>query len=189
MDHEWQIDVRKAHAIPPPPLVKPLKRIARLTRQRASDVYRHRGQVLRRKHASEYQLVWQRRVIRGSGENRITYLINRQHPLIREALSNPDVALHVKSVLELVENTLPIGGIVVDNAEHPEALARPETWESPRELQRRGLHLYEALVRDGIAPEEAYRLLVLSEPFDRAPQLLALVEERLAGYRGGHEDG
>src|SRR5439155_14505655 len=34
MDEEWQIDIRKAHATPPPSLVRPLKRIARLTRKR-----------------------------------------------------------------------------------------------------------------------------------------------------------
>jgi hypothetical protein len=82
-------------------------------------------------------------------------------------------------VLDLVENTLPIGAILIDNAEEPDALVRPDTWESPIELQRRGVRLFEAFIRDGLNAEDAYRQLVLTEPFDRAPQLLAMVEERM----------
>ncbi len=42
MDHEWNIDVRKAVASPPDRLKAELLRIARVTRQKASDVYRAR---------------------------------------------------------------------------------------------------------------------------------------------------
>ena len=45
MDHEWDIDVTKSKAKPPDALRAELRRIAGVTRQRASAVYRHRGKV------------------------------------------------------------------------------------------------------------------------------------------------
>jgi hypothetical protein len=178
MDEEWQVDVRKAHATPPPSLLGPLRRIARLTRQRASEVYRHRGQVLRRKHASAYQLVWRKRALRGKDANRTIYVINREHPLIREALEvGRESRQTLVAILELLENTLPVDAILVDNAEDPDSLARPDTWESAEALQKRGLDLFRAFIEDGLSPEEAYRQVTLVEPFDRAPRLLALIED------------
>ena len=43
LDLDWQIDVKKSRARPPAAIVDDLKRIARQTRIRAQEVYRHRG--------------------------------------------------------------------------------------------------------------------------------------------------
>lgn len=48
LDHEWQIDIRKAQAKPPFFLRDRLRSIANTTRQRAADVYRTRGQKIQK---------------------------------------------------------------------------------------------------------------------------------------------
>lgn len=174
MDHEWQLDVKKAHATPPPGLVGPLRRIARITRARATEIYRHRGQIIRRKHAQDYHFVWQE-VIR----NQKSYFkVNRSHPIVKNALRmSQETTKQIKTVLELLENTLPIESIWIRNAESPDCMTRSGDWETPAELQRHGLQLYKAFLRDGMSKEDAYKNLVLIEPFDRFPVLLARVEE------------
>ena len=45
-DEEWDIDVRKSRARPPLRFRDDLLRIARATRRRAVEVYRHRGKTI-----------------------------------------------------------------------------------------------------------------------------------------------
>lgn len=49
LDRDWALDVKKASVRPPGPLVGDLARIARATRARAQEVYRHRGALVRRR--------------------------------------------------------------------------------------------------------------------------------------------
>ena len=59
MDNEWEIDVKKSIARPPDYLRDDLKRIARLTKERAMEIYRHRGKVLLREQFTlEYTFLW-----------------------------------------------------------------------------------------------------------------------------------
>jgi hypothetical protein len=180
MDQEWQVDVRKAHAIPPSSLVGPLTRIAKITRGRASEVYRHRGQVVRRAHARNYEFVWEKVSRSTRGQNKFIYRINRSHPIIRQAIDgSPILRSLLKSLLELIENTLPIEGILIQNAEDPESISRSQGWESSSDLQQRGVRIFKAFREEGLGKDEAFRRLALIEPFDNSPKLLARVEELL----------
>jgi len=182
MDHDWQIDVRKAQAVPPAALTASLRRIARLTRNRAGDVYRGRGQVVRRKHARDYELVWEQRVKHG----RIAFKVNRGHPLIKEALASaPEVRRQVRIIIELVENTVPVDTIVIANTEDADSVVRLDEWGAPKELEERGVALYRAFLAEGMTGEEALTRLTLTEPFDRLPSVLAAVEAMLEGERHG----
>lgn len=84
MDHEWNIDVRKAVASPPDRLKAELLRIARVTRQKASDVYRARtGRAGgRRTPANNIYDVW---IKKQSGE-KIIYKLNLKNPVLKKLL-------------------------------------------------------------------------------------------------------
>jgi len=58
LDEDWAIDVRKARANPPKAIRGDLKRIAKLARQTAANIYRHRGKIVARKHSSPDMFVW-----------------------------------------------------------------------------------------------------------------------------------
>ena len=70
MDAAWQIDVRKATARPPGRLRADLKRIAEVTRRRATEVYRHRGKVDRAQR-SRRTIVFVWRAARATRQGRV----------------------------------------------------------------------------------------------------------------------
>ena len=70
-DDDWDIDVRKSRARPPLRFRDDLLRIARATRRRAVEVYRHRGKTVARSSRSAPTFVWLRRY---SGRADITTL-------------------------------------------------------------------------------------------------------------------
>ena len=81
LDADWDIDVKKSRARPPAPLRDDLKRIARLTRRQAEEVYRHRGKLDAKRNSAPHVFAWQS--LRKGG--RTHYLINREHPLVKRA--------------------------------------------------------------------------------------------------------
>ncbi|WP_017721085.1 hypothetical protein [Kamptonema formosum] len=69
MDSDWNIDVKKSRARPPSSLREDLKRIARLTRQKAADIYRHRGKAIARQSSENYVFPWIRKVKQGTDQH------------------------------------------------------------------------------------------------------------------------
>jgi hypothetical protein len=122
MDLEWEIDVKKSVARPPAVLRDDLKRIAKLTRERAADIYRHRGKVIARANSSNFVFVWEQKVRHG----KIFYSLNRQHPLIKEVLENSDEqALKIRALIRLIEETVPVTLIAINNSENPDRHIKP----------------------------------------------------------------
>jgi hypothetical protein len=81
-DDAWSIDIKKSTARPPGALRDDMRRIANVTRQRAAEVYRHRGKVIARSASADYAFVW-RRVLK---HGKLSYRVNRDHPIVRRTL-------------------------------------------------------------------------------------------------------
>ncbi len=162
IDHEWEIDLRKSKARPPPALRNELRRIARTTRDRAVTVYRHRGKTIARSAQSSPTFVWQRRV----RSQRVSYVVNREHPLIKKALQadtiNPST-LH--RLLRLIEEYIPIQQIWVDAAEGSETQSQPFEAAPTEELRTMIRMLYQAYLFHGLSHEEALERLSSTEAF------------------------
>lgn len=162
MDHEWEIDVRKSKARPPLALRDELRRIARITRDRAVTVYRHRGKTIARSAPSSPIFVWQRRV-RGQ---RVSYVINREHPLIKEALQTDVVdtcVLH--RLLRLIEEYIPVQQVWVDAAEGDETQSQPFESAASEEVIEMIRMLYRAYRLGGMSHTEALGRLSSTEAF------------------------
>ena len=54
LDVDWQIDIKKSRARPPDHIRQDLKRIIKLTRERAVNIYRHRGKITSRRNSHEH---------------------------------------------------------------------------------------------------------------------------------------
>ncbi len=159
MDDLWAIDVRKARAHPPTELRKDLRRIARLTRQKAVDIYRQRGKVVARNSAAAYVYAWDKRVKHG----KIFYRINRKHPLVKEALNcSQEEKDRIRALLVLLEETIPVPTIVIDNAEHPDSQPLPFEEPPTGELFKVLQELYKALIHQGLNHQEATQRLITS---------------------------
>ena len=162
LDYEWEIDVRKSKARPPAALRNELKRIAKITRDRAVTVYRHRGKTLARSAQSSPIFVWHRRV----RSQRVSYVVNRGHPLIKEALQSDAIEPSTfNHLLRIIEEYIPIQQIWVDAAEGSETQSQPFEASPSEEVRMMIRMLYQAYLFHGLSHEEALERLSLTEAF------------------------
>ena len=159
-DHEWDIDVRKSKALPPLRYRDGLRRIAQAVRKRAVGVYRHRGKSLGRTARRSPVFVWQRHV-RG---NKVSYVINRTHPLVKEALEAASIdSAKLQQILRLVEEYIPVQQVWVDMAEGDESLSQPFESAGDREIVQLIRALYTAFTNAGMSRSEALARLGSTE--------------------------
>lgn len=162
MDEHWEIDVKKSRAYPPVILRRELKRLAELTRQRAADVYRHRGKIIAREHAGNFSYTWHRKVNHG----KISYQINREHPYIKSLLERQDIGKDIISLLKLIEETVPIPTIMVDTAENPGKQAQPFEQAAEGDVKRLATEIYTVLKQQSTA-DKAIETIKSMEPFNQ----------------------
>lgn len=176
LDHEWEIDVRKSQARPPLRFHDTLRRIARAVRQRAVDVYRHRGRSIARSTGRSSTFVWTRRV----KEKKVSYVINRDHPLIADVLGAGTVeSRRVRQLLRLIEEYVPIQQIWVDLAEGDESESVPFESATDREIKSLIRALYSAFVRAGLSRSEALDRLGATEAIGERYELIQSAVEEL----------
>ena len=167
-DHAWRVDVRKAHVIPPDEFRADLKRMADATRRRAEDVYRTRGHVAKRKSAEPGIYMW----LECRTNGKIHYKINREHPVIRRALSADSVTKkEFATIIRMIEETMPGHLVVARFAENAENLSMP--FESnTREIEQMAMEVANVLLMSGLNHEEVLRRLRTMEPFQYYPELI-----------------
>ncbi len=177
LDSAWQIDVKKSTAKAPGALRDELRRIAKVTRKRATEVYRHRGKVIARSAARNDSFVWSRVVLRG----KITYRVNREHPLVRETLNSSNGSgAQVESLIRIIEETVPTPLILLDVSQMPDEEATPFEGASVGEVGDLLRRTYASLRADGLTPARALERLSGIEPFNHYPELIATLEEATA---------
>ena len=175
-DQEWDIDVRKSRARPPLALQDDLRRIARATRRRAVEVYRHRGKTIARSGRSSPVFVWQRHV----REKKVSYVVNRDHPLVRDALNSDSIEpRQLQRILRLIEEYVPVQQIWVDMAEGDESQSQP--FESAKDQEIVGLirALYTAFIKSGMTHDDALERLGTTEAIGERFELVEPTVENL----------
>ena len=175
MDREWQIDVRKATARIPRPLMADMRRIATHTREKASRAYRYRGRRLTPTVPGAAPVgVWDARTHRGL----VSYRVDRSHPIIQNALTAAGPArAELERLLRLVEETVPIASIVMDSRERPDSSAASFDGREVElaQILRAG---FDAFVVSGVSAADALQILGAREPFNEHPALLASLAEQ-----------
>jgi hypothetical protein len=169
LDELWGIDIKKSTARVPVQLRESLVKIGRATRERAVEVYRHRGSVVGRAHGEENAFVWQQKVSHG----KIFYRINRDHPLIHRILSedNTDRAT-LKASLRLIEEAVPVPLIILNKSQKPESESVPFEYAESGEVYELAIQLYQALIRTGVTRDAALERLHRMEPFNRLSEFI-----------------
>ncbi len=181
MDSDWNIDIKKSRARPPALLTADLKRIAGLTRKRATEIYRHRGKVIARQTAASYSYLWEQKVKHG----KTFYSLNREHPMLEAVLSQAEaLAPSLKALLSMIEETVPVPLIVVDNSEHPYAQAQPFEGANAGELLKVITQVLNTLLKNGWDFKEARNCLSSMEPFQNHQDLIAVVVEQYQNQEG-----
>ncbi|OBA65319.1 hypothetical protein A5633_04125 [Mycolicibacterium elephantis] len=174
LDHEWQVDVKKSTARPPGELIENLQRIARATRSKAEEVYRHRGKIIAHKNSKPFVFAWQQYKDR---DGQLRYKVNRKHPVIASLL---EAAGPNKNVLEralrFVEETVPTTLIGVSLADSLDI--QPAPFGRARiEIGPLAEFAYHGLIKDGANPEDALARISAAEPFSQYPEAIAALKE------------
>jgi hypothetical protein len=166
MDADWEIDVKKSRACPPPRLRGELKNIADAARAHASRVYRHRGKRII-SAAPKTVLLWEPHVNR---LGRMHYRLNQDHPVVADVLTSAGpAAKKVRLLLTLVEETVPVPSIAIDSSTDPLGQAAPFE-AAPTALTAALKAAFRALAASGMRPSEAKVRLLNTEPFNHYPE-------------------
>ena len=174
LDHQWQIDVKKSSARPPGALVEDLRRIARATRRQAEEVYRHRGKLVTRRTAKDFVFAWQQMKTRDG----YVYRVNREHPLVRQALESAGDRRAVERLLRFVEETVPTTQIGIGIADGLDQQPAPFLGKE-HELESLLRGLIEGTASLGGAPDVALEKFSVVEPFSSYPAVVQIVRESL----------
>ena len=179
MDHLWHLDVKKSNATPPPLVRERLVGLAKKVRQDARAVFAHRGRYGPRQKKEEYARPWKSR--RRGG--RVVYQIDRKHPLVESVFSEvgKESAATVEAMLRVVEETVPVQQIWLDEADRKGEVAGP--FHGVTAKQRRGVveTAYEAIRRNlCLTHEETVEVLRKCEEFadEEALAILATIGGR-----------
>jgi hypothetical protein len=169
LDHEWQLDIRKAVARPPTTVRQELKRIANATRRDAKRVYGARADREGAKQ-SEFQLqpVW----LEADRSGKRYYRLNRDHPLIEDALDPEEVGRgELKELLRLVEETVPVN-VITGRYAVSELLQDSPYQRSERELVALLNRTACRLRAQGMSDKDVRTCLLRMEPFNHHPAVV-----------------
>lgn len=172
LDHIWKIDIRKATAEPPPALRPHLRRIVGEVADRSRRVYTYRGS---RATDAERVPLWHRHDGR---DGAATWLINRDHPLVRAVLLQGASNADFGRLLKLLEDSLPAHEIHL-HILNDLPVAAPEI---PTESEMRDL--VSGLARAFQDQPEMLRSMLAglpaTEPFNRNPDVARRILEEMA---------
>jgi hypothetical protein len=163
MDVEWSVDVKKSKLFIPEDFKDRLKPVLKDVLETSTRVYTRRGK--RAIGAGE------RMIVRVDHKDYVTYEINRDHPMLRDLLGNPEVSQEFSAVISMLEHSIPYDEIRNDFEQ--KLKSNPLTDD---ELDQ---YLQMAIVRMQMTGEDAESLRVL-EPFSNYPQIIDKLKEK--GY-------
>jgi hypothetical protein len=169
MDEDWGLDIKKSTARPPASIRERLTDLAESVRGDARQVFAHRGQYGSQPPSAVIERPWNAKVRDG----RNVYVINREHPLIAQALKRlGTLADHLKPVLRLIEETVPVERIWLDSAESPASNAMPYEGQDESTVLT-DIRLARDFLAASLTNKDALRTyLEATEPFKRFPNLI-----------------
>lgn len=170
LDAEWQIDIKKSVARPPLNLRDQLKSYASLIRNRAVEVYRHKGKSVTRLPGQKFVPLW----VEHKRGDKWFYKVNRDHPLLEEikkdAISKPDKA--IERLIRFIEETIPTKSIYIKEAEESDVMGKPFEGMDQEPIRKVMKQMYDKLVRAGKSSEAAKAIIFNIDPFNHFPHFL-----------------
>ncbi|MBI2273855.1 MAG: ATP-binding protein [Bacteroidetes bacterium] len=175
LDKEWHLDIKKATVHPPQDIRIELKRIADAARKQAVEVYRQIGKKKKNKSEKEDIPVW----VSHKWNGKRSYQINREHPLIKTFISgNEEQKGKALRLLRLIEETLPLPMIVINESENQDNQSMPFEGKALADLIVMALDFYQSLCMQGFSHESAIAEVLRTEPFNHYPELTEHMEQK-----------
>jgi len=170
-DADWKIDVRKSTARPPVQLRPWLTSLAENTRDRARRVFAYRGSPSPIAGSHPVEQAWRMERLKSG----MRYRIDETHPSVAAVLERAgSLQPLVKSMLRVIEETVPVQRIWLDTAENKETPRTSFDGEPSAVVIEVASVLFTDLIeRKGLSVEEARKSMLRTEPFQKYPSLIA----------------
>lgn len=175
-DADWKIDVRKSTARPPVSLRSWLTRLAENTRERARRAFAFRGSSAPFAGNQPIEQAWRVERLRSG----IRYRIDESHPSVAAVMERADeLQPLLKSMLRVIEETVPVQRIWLDTAESKET-PRTSFEGAPNSavIEVASVLFNDLIGRKGMSIEEARKSMLRTEPFQKYPTLIATLGSR-----------
>jgi hypothetical protein len=176
LDQAWSLDIKKSTAMPPPQLRAKLTMLAEKVREDAKKSFIYRGKYGPRPAAPSYISIpaWEQATRNGV----LTYRINKKHPLylgLREKLGA--LTSDFDSTIRMIEESVPIQKIWIDAAESDQNHAIPyEGLDVELRSDIRKMYKFLISKMDSV---KAIELIKASDPFNRYPELVDVIVDKL----------
>lgn len=182
-DAAWKIDIRKSTARPPVEIRAWLAKLADDTRARARRAFAMRGQGPRTRNGEEVSQVWQSQHFSGG----MRYRIDTGHPAVRAVLDDAKgLAPQVLAMLRIIEETVPVQRIWIDTVEQRETPRTGFAGEPTADVMHVLKVMYRNMVQlKGMSPTLARSRLLLTEPFQNFPELVAALPDDFTEQENG----
>jgi hypothetical protein len=156
--------------------VFPSQRVAKLTRNRSTENYRHRGKIITQENSGKYIFPWNKKIRNG----KVFYSINQEHPLSREVLNLPEnYQPAIRALLRLLEETVPVQQIWIDNPVELEKQAQPFDEIPSEQVMEIMIEIYRALRKTNLTQELARDRILTIEPFQNFEALTKTLSDQL----------
>lgn len=171
LDSEWSLDVKKSTARPPARIKSKLTKLAEDVRNRAKQVFVHRGEYGPRGTYNQEELIRPWKSSARSGHT--IYKIDRKHILIKKLLNKAGkTRLELEATLRFLEETVPVQKIWLNTSEENADYAKPYE-DLDYEIVFADLRrVWEILLSTGIGKNEAKLKIRTMEPFNHYPELI-----------------
>ena len=173
-DEAWGLDVRKSRATPPGVLREDFVRIAKATRRKAVEVYRHRGKSIARASSAPHVFLWKKRFIGG----RFGFELERAHPLVRRAVAASQDPRAISALLNHIEQSVPYQDIWINTADHPDGASSPYAGKREQYLYEAAEQTLNQLIEDGLGIREAFENLSTEGVFSGFPEVIQTLAEQ-----------
>ena len=170
LDTEWQIDIKKSKAYPPAICREQLESYAKSVRSIGSEVYRHRGKILKQRAGQNFQPLW----LEKKKDSKWSFVVNREHLMIHDlkslAKEKPEQA--IDKLLKFLEEAIPTKTIYINEAQGEETQKIPFSDVDTSLIREVLLLMYNNQIIQGKTPEQAKALLKTQEPFNNYEDLI-----------------
>lgn len=169
-DADWKIDVRKSSARPPVSLRPWLTLLAENTRERARRVFAYRGTPTPARGNIPIEQAWRVERVKAG----MRYRIEETHPSVAAVIERAGtLAPLIKSMLRVIEETVPVQRIWLDTAENKETPRTGFEGEPNTAVIQVARVLFDDLIeRKGLSIDEARKSILRTEPFQKYPALV-----------------
>lgn len=170
LDFDWQIDIKKSKAYPPAKYLEQLRTYANDVRAAGSEVYRHRGKIIKVKAGISFQPLW----LDKKKDNKWSFVVNRENAMIQSikqmAKEKPEQAIEM--LLKFIEESIPTDSIYIQKAQDDVKQKEPYTNMNVDDVKRILSVMYSNQLANGLSEAQAKAFLLTIEPFNHYEEII-----------------